>query len=457
MPLQSPWPKLLVAAAFLAGPVAACAADPPAKTWTDGIHVYDAVLPLDGYFVPRDAFPEVRTAPLDQVLAAARRMTPDELAQYTRGGNPAPTRDYPLFTFKNHGVNVFLWKGTADGLKQILPGVWTGELWQSGGVTDGRAAAVEHQFYAPPGRDRCYVLVHHTNGQAGRDRLTTERIAFGALPPPAGVVRKGIEAADTAVYFPYMRSPEQSKDERLDCLKGTITRSEFLKLPGAKGVSYNSFAFISGTGAARKVRSTYREGELYYGSYRGDYGELSLRVSQVRKAIEQDPALNAYVEPGPLRWELARAAAGPAAKDAPCRLRALTPVVPRGEWAVVELTVGKSKPGNLYRPAMTRSQRDGGEALIRFEVRHGAARADLVPRGRFGSDPPGVAPEANVAVGVEHEFVDCGPGVLKLALRPKQVPWAGTIRGYYDAAKDPFGEGPALAGDGSETVRVEWK
>jgi hypothetical protein len=213
-------------------------------------------------------------------------------------------------------------------------------------------------------------MVAQSNGQVGRDRIHTERILFGAFPPPEAILRRGIETADAVVYRPYRAA--SLKGELLDCLKGSATLAEFLRLPGAERVGYNTFALIEGTGGGRRVRSTYTEHDVY-GTFRGDYGEVSLSVPQVRAAVAKDPALNAYVTPGPLRWEFARSAAEPRQKDAGCRLRVVNPEARRGEWAVVELTAGRDRPGLLYRPPLTRPQTDGGDPLVRFRVRRGAS------------------------------------------------------------------------------------
>jgi hypothetical protein len=441
--------------AVLSAGTASRADGPAANTWGDGICTYDLSPPLDGYLVPPAVFENGYAAPPEQVLAASRRMTPAELDAYARSGNPPATRQYPLFVFKNHRVNVFLWKGKHDGEQQIIPRVWDGEVWSSSGTSDGRADAVEHVFYRPPEGDRCYVMVSQQNGQVGRDRIQTERVFFGAFPPPETILRKGIETADVVVYRPYWAA--SLKGELLDCLKGNITLAEFWKLAGAERDGYGTFVFIAGTGRERRIRSTYTEHNVY-GTFRGDYGELSLSVPQVRAAVAKDPALKPYVEPGPLRWEFARSAAGPRQKDAGCRLRVVSPGAMRGEWAVVELTAGRDRPGLLYRPPQGRAQMDGGDPLVRFEVRRGDATAELAPRGRFGSDSLlKAAPEENEALGIEYQFIDCGQGVLKLALRPKQYPWSVIVQGRSEELAAPFDRGKPTAVHVSEVVRLEGK
>jgi hypothetical protein len=271
----------------------------------------------------------------------------------------------------------------------------------------------------------------------------------------AEVVRKGVEAADAVVYRPAGES--ELKGELLDCLKGNVTLSEWRKLSGAERVGYNTFAFITGSGAGRKVRSSYFESDVY-GTFHGDHGVLSLSVPQVRAAVAKDPALSAYVEPGPIRWELARSAAGPKQKGAACRLRAVNPEAKRGEWLVVELTAGLDRPGALYWGSGHRGGGGASETLVRFEVRHGNAAAGLAPHGRFGADSLRKAePDEHEALGVEYQFIDCGPGVLKLALRPKQYPWAGTVQGRYEELSSPFDRQSPRIVHASEAVRLEVK
>jgi hypothetical protein len=446
---------VVVLAALVPG-TSSRADDPAEKTWGDGICIYDLSPPLDAYFVPPAVFENGYDVPPKRVLAASRRMTPAELDGFVRGGKQRVTREYPLFVFNNHRVNVFLWKGKHDGEQQIVPRCWDGEVWMPSGTSgDGRADAVEQVFYQPADRDRCYVMVSQQNGQVGRDRIHTDRVFFGPFPPVEAVLRKGIESADVVVYRPYREA--SLKGELLDCLKGGITLSEWRKLPGAERVGYNTFAFIAGTDGQRKVRSTYSESDVY-GTFRGDYGEVSLSVPQVRAAVAKDPPLNAYVKPGPLRWEIARAAAGPRQKVVACRLRVVNPEAPRGEWVVVELTVGRDQPDALYRLPQNRAQSDGGDPLIRFQVRQGDAEVELVPRGRFGSDSlQRAAPEENAALGIEYQFIDCGQGVLKLALRPKQHPWAGTVRGRYEELVSPFDRRTPPVVHLSQGVRLEVK
>ena len=70
--------------------------------------------------------------------------------------------------------------------------------------------------------------------------------------------------------------------------------------------------------------------------------------------------------------------------------------------------------------------------MVVFEVRQGDVTVELAPRGRFGSDSLlRASPEKNDALGLEYQFIDCGSGVLKLALRPERHPWEGTIQGRY--------------------------
>src|SRR5688500_2008595 len=81
------------------------------ETWSDGVCTYDVSPPLAGYIVPKSVFADNYAMPAERMIAISRPMTAEELAAYARGGKPPVTRDYPLFVFRNQGVNVFLWKG----------------------------------------------------------------------------------------------------------------------------------------------------------------------------------------------------------------------------------------------------------------------------------------------------------------------------------------------------------
>jgi hypothetical protein len=399
------------------------AAQPVEKIWSDGIQTYGDCPPLDGYLVSQAMFKDGYAVPLERVLSMSRRMTPAELNRYSGGGEDQVTGQYPLFIFKNQGGNVFLWRGKPDGMQQIIPRIWDGSFWTGKGTSDGRASALECMFYQSQEHDRCYVMVFQQNGQAGRNRIRTECIHFGAFPTDEAVIRKWLETADAVVYRPYGRANDNR--ELMDCLKGHITLSEFRQLPGAEQVGEDTFVFISSTAGQRRIGPTYKEGH-----FRGDYGELRLEVRGAPwEAYTSLQDLGGLKSP---RWQLARSDAGPQQRDASCRLRLVTPEVQRGEWAVTELTIGSNQPGTLYQPPRMRHQRDGGQSLVGFEVREGDIKEELAPSGRFGLDSlQRAAAEQNQALGIEYQFIDCGPGVLKLACRPKQYPWEGTIQARY--------------------------
>jgi hypothetical protein len=66
------------------------------KTRSDGYDTYDLSPPLKGYFVSPTAFENGYCVPVQQILAASRRMTLAELDGYARGDKPQASREYPL-------------------------------------------------------------------------------------------------------------------------------------------------------------------------------------------------------------------------------------------------------------------------------------------------------------------------------------------------------------------------
>ena len=93
--------------------------------WQGGAIDYEPSPPLEGYFAPLGLFKRGYTVRLEDVLQASRRMTPEELQQFTAGSDPSKAPPLmPLFVYKNLGVNVFLWKGRHVENQQIVPRVW---------------------------------------------------------------------------------------------------------------------------------------------------------------------------------------------------------------------------------------------------------------------------------------------------------------------------------------------
>jgi hypothetical protein len=399
------------------------AAQPVEKIWSDGIQTYGDCPPLDGYLVSQAMFQRwlrcsIGAGSLNVEAYDSRRT--EQIQRRRRGSS-----NWPISTvyFQEPGRECLSLEREPDGMQQIIPRIWDGFFWTGKGTSDGRASALECMFYQSQEHDRCYVMVFQQNGQAGRNRIRTECIHFGAFPTDEAVIRKWLETADAVVYRPYGRANDNR--ELMDCLKGHITLSEFRQLPGAEQVGEDTFVFISSTAGQRRIGPTYKEGH-----FRGDYGELRLEVRGAPwEAYTSLQDLGGLKSP---RWQLARSDAGPQQRDASCRLRLVTPEVQRGEWAVTELTIGSNQPGTLYQPPRMRHQRDGGQSLVGFEVREGDIKAELAPSGRFGLDSlQRAAAEQNQALGIEYQFIDCGPGVLKLACRPKQYPWEGTIQARY--------------------------
>lgn len=408
----------------------ACADTLTNKTWTDGIYTYEDSPLLDGYYVPTTAFKN-GVIPLNKVLAMSRRMTPAELNGYVQGKDQQVSREYPLFVFKNHGMNAFLWKGKTDGQQQILPLAWDGEFWLPKSYAMGRTNAVEHLFYHPGEDDRCYVMVYQSNGQRGRNRIHTDRVFFGAFPSSDTLIRKSIENAHTVVYRPF--AGLEPKSELMDCVKGNVTASDFRKLLTAEKFNYNTLVFIDKTANGRKIRSAYEAGKFW-----GVYGKLF--VEQRRVGLEQDKSLKEFwsgLVNGNLRWNLGRDAFEGQQIDASCRLRMVNSEVQRGEWVILELVVGGKQPGVLYRRPQRASQRDGGDALFEFRILQGSTEVVLAPNTRFNAPTTqemlSGRPRQNEALAIEYQFIDCGPGVVKLALRPTEYPWKAAIRATFNS------------------------
>jgi hypothetical protein len=281
----------------------------------------------------------------------------------------------------------------------------------------------------------------------GRDKIQTERVNFGAFPKIETLVKEAIELADVVVYSTYTKRRGLPKDEGavsewLDCVKGEIKRMELAKLINAGNPRADSLIFISGAGDDRKVVFSY---DCSYHTFHGPFGEFRL-ASNKDHPIERD-----------LRWHLAREAAPePRAEDS---LRALNPAPARGEWAILELVLGTEKPEYTFKRPVTRSGRDGGEALFSIILKSGDKSVELKPQGRFGADSFfSKEPEGNDVLGIDYQFIASANGVIKLAIRPRQdalkVEATAVITRY--AATDHLGIGTTTKIQ-SAAVPIEWK
>jgi hypothetical protein len=397
------------------------AAPLPNETWSDGIATYSMVPPLAGYLVPKTIFEKGYQVPLKDLLAVSRPMTNEELQRYTTAGSIKAVDGYPLFVFENQKVNVFLWKGKRDSTQQqIVPRVWNGELWMPKGYGPDRADAIEHVFYHPADQDRCYIMVHEQGGPRGQDRVQTERIWFGRFPPVEAILKDAIKNADAVVHLP--SRGDQQASELLDCLKGDVSRSALRTVPGIERAHDNPLVFLRRDGEKWAIRSFYQHGSLS-----GDHGELRLSIPQVKDVLARNDWLKEYLNVQPMRWHLARLAAVAGPKDA-VTLRQVNPEAKRDQWLIFELAAGKDRPGALYQHPVTRSQRDGGQPLFQFTVERGETKVDLSPRGRFGEVSLSAAePEASEALRCQYRFIDCGPGVIKLAIKPREYPFQAKV------------------------------
>lgn len=396
--------------------------------WSDGVYTSNIVLPLDGYYVPHSIFEKNYNITPEKVLEHSRKMTSVELASYSLGGSSQLCNDDLLFVFKNQELNKVYWKGIYSGRQQIIFRFWSGDTWKY-----KLPASYSALFFLPRQYDLCYVLIDKENGVADNEPFYTERIIFSSLPPKDTVVRKGIENAEVVFYIPW--AWEQNKSEFIDCLKGSITKNEWQSLLETVSSSYregsvkvslrpNSFVFISGNGKSKLIQCSYNEENGFSGN--------SQILDMPTAPPENTPIFPIRYFYPLLRWVLARSAIQSPAKYEGCSLRAINSPVLRDEWLISELSVGLDSPGALFRPPMMRGQRDGGQPLISFEIRHADTTARLAPRGRFGVDSFWRSdPEVDPKLNIEYQFIDCGEGVIKLAFRPKQYPWTGTIQGHW--------------------------
>lgn len=380
-----------------------------AGTFDDGLFEAESVAPLAGWFVPPRVMRESYAIPPADVIAASRAMTASELAEHFSGGErQSVSEDFPLFAFPNQGTNVFLWMGRRDGEQQILPRAWDGALWSHGPSGDGRADAAEMVFPGPRGAGVVHVLVMQQGGQSGRQAIRTERVLFARFPGRQAILDRGLARADTVVWIPPDSSPARWP-RHLDCLKGRIDAETLRTLPGAERLRNSSLVFLSGADAARRIDFWF-DGET--GVFTGRHGPLA--------DPEFDPT---GPENRQLRWRLARRSAGAAEP-------ATLSIAEGGDgWISLELAVGRDAPGELYAAPITRSGRDGGAPLFRFEFRHGEIIGEVTTRGRFGADSFDAAePEPYDSIGLDCRFVRCGPGVVKLEIRPRTRPWRGKVR-----------------------------
>lgn len=394
-----------IAAGLLLALASVASAVPSA--FDDGVFIAEALVPVAGYFVPPATLRQTYAVTPADVIASARRMPEAELAAYARGGaDILLSSDFLLFVYPNQGAHAFLWTGRrSDGEQQILVRAWDGRLWNGGGHSDGRSDANEIVFAAPPGADVVYVLVELQGGPADRWAIRTERVCLARFPGTAAILLEGLATSDVVVSL-QARPVRAALPSYLDCLKGWVDVPTFAAIPGAGRLAAESLVFLrKGADGKLEIRFSYR---LDGGRFEGPHGP-----------IEGPASDRSSTELFDLRFRLARLAA------------AVLNTAPSGPGdVVVELSIGRDAPFDLFQRPWTRSGREGGEALFRFEVLRGGAAAEIAPLGRFGSESFGLAAERLEpcdALGFDYRFISCGSGVVKLLLRPRSRPFEAEV------------------------------
>jgi len=410
---------------------------------TDGFPELESAAPLEGYFLSPTSFKKY-TDPPDQLLKSARRMDAAELAAYSRGGEMKVSADYPLLIFKNQGSNLIFWKGKPDGQQQVFQRVWNGKIWDCNGYTNGHGEANAFAIALPADLDRCYVVIEQQSAERGHETIHTESISLGACPPFQDLVTRAIEANDLVVYRPHESRPhefEESPGAFLDCVKGNITRSELMKIPGLGDTHYMSLLFLS-SGERPALRFWF---SCESNAFHGPFGNLYAPGQKPWDARD-------------LRWKIARGQSGAAATQ-PSALRALVVHPAQNEWQILEYTLGTDAPISAFRHSVMRHQRDGGDPIFEFVFNAGQREQVVKPEGRFGVDSFNRNDPERGELAIEYHFIQSHPSVIKLSVRPTQGPWKGTVFARFHR-RETVDENPAIGAlktYNSATVNLNWE
>lgn len=412
---------LMLAAVAASSPESSAAAG---DAFDLGIAQVESVRPTAGYFVPPSVLRESYAVSPDSVIAAGRAMTADELRRFTHGDAEATvTSEHALFVYPNVGDCMFRWRGALDCAQQrVIVRVWNGTTWNP--YLEPTNATVQLATFADASSaDSVFVLVHQHNGTRDHDRLRTERIEFARHPGTNALIDAGLARADVVVHLPFRSQRTLELPAVLDCLKGWIEPAAFrAALVEDAGVGSGPALVFLRTGGAEgaEVLAIY---DIARASFSGPHGTV------------HDPTFDrTSSERLDLRFALARRRT-PAADE-----RSSTLALERaGDLLVVELAIGRTEPLPLFVPSITRSGRDGGEPLFRFDVRCAQASVVLQPEGRFGADSQRRRELATCAeLGFDYGFVDCGTGVVKLVIRPHAGPFDAEVRAVVTPLTDRF-------------------
>jgi len=422
-------PALVTSAALalLAATAPSSEAGAYGDTFDLGIVQAPLVAPSAAYFVPPSVLRDSFAVSPDTVIAAARPMRADELARLLdEDDEDNVASDHLLFVVPNQGANMARWSGSADCAQQsIILRVWNGETWLPF-VSPENPTVHSAAFVGLPDEPSSFVLVQQHNGTREHNRLRTRSMQFARFPGTHALIDAGLAQADIAVY---VAPPSRASNARsplddcvVDCVKGWIEPAALRTALGDRRFDRSGaeLIFLASNGDAPHVLATIG---VDRGCVRGPHGELT------------DPDAHPTSEATrSLRLALARRAT-PATTD-----REATLAVTREETpCVVELAIGRAAPCLLFAPSITRSGRDGGEPLFQFEVRRAGASVVLQPKGRFGADSLGRTEFENCPeLGFDYAFLVCGPGVVKLVIRPRATPFDAEIRAVVTPLTNPF-------------------
>ncbi|MCC7169117.1 MAG: hypothetical protein IT459_01605 [Planctomycetes bacterium] len=388
---------------------------PRGDTFELGIFQAELVPPTAGYFVPPGVLRDSFSVSPESVIAAARPMTADELRRFVHGDPEATvTSEHALFVYPNVGDCMFRWRGALDCAQQrVIVRVWNGKTWNP--YLEPTNATVQlATFVDASSTDSVFVLVQQYNGTRDHDRLLTERIEFARYPGRQSLIDAGLAHADVVVHLDPGRRSSNELPPILDCLKGWM-EPESLRVLLADDPRIRSgpaLVFLRSAQGERPLELL----AVFDATQRKWFGPHG--------TLEEPTFDSASEDPHDLRFALARRTAA-AAED-----RESTLTFDRaGNLGIVELAIGRTEPCALFVPSITRSGRDGGDPLFRFEVRRDDDVVILEPEGRFGADSlrrRGLATCAEL--GFDYGFVLCGTGVVKLVIRPHAIPFDAEVR-----------------------------
>lgn len=414
---------VVIALAWLASaPLIFCA---PSETteWQDGFSTYPGQTAGKGYLVPRNALGSLDVFP-SELVKVSERVPQAVLRAWAQGSKSRIEQDeHLLLRYPNQGRNIVQWEGASQG-HQIIISNWNGQYWQPSSAPSQSSNTVELVFELPASQSHCYVLIRR-QGTSTPDVMTTDRVSFGAFPGTVELLGKELSQSDLVIYRP----PTARKEPHLpldpaayDCLVGKVHAGEVSRLADLVRGNGDEVWYFDRVDGQLRVRFRYScSGCMFVNPNTGVRLYVPLRPRDTRQ----------------IRWQLSKYKEKPTPPALELTTRLVDQRADGFRVHSVEVSVGRDEPVDVFRRPRKAHQRDGGESLVRFEVRVGDATVLVEPQGRFGADSF-TADWQQLLDGLDYRFVRSGPGVLKLLLRAAAGLRVG-VTAHYTKLDHPLG------------------